>query len=260
MLIALHFTTNSTLAAADVSLADGPFLCPECRERVFLHGFTSAIPYFSHASTTRCVYGSGETSAHRRCKREIYEVLNYAPNATDLALEARIGNVRPDVYAIINDVPVAIEVQLSALQPEEVFRRTEEYARQGIYVLWLIPWKPILNRRDYSPPSFEVWLHEFYFGRVYFWQEALTVIPYHFSQTTMFAATHPWRGSKGLTQHDDYPHPTNGFDRLVRGRPLDLTQDFRGVTRPKQMTPSLQLPEATIWIDRYDDFPRTTAD
>jgi competence protein CoiA len=49
---------------------------------------------------------------------------------------------RPDVFAEIKGVPVAIEVQISSLSVDTIMRRTIEYGRSGIYVLWLLLWTP----------------------------------------------------------------------------------------------------------------------
>jgi hypothetical protein len=55
-----------------------------------------------------------------------------------------------------------------------------EYARKGIYVLWLLQWTPTLNARRYTPRLWEKWIHAAYFGRMYYWIEGLTVASYHF--------------------------------------------------------------------------------
>ena len=68
---------------------------------------------------------------------EIYQALLRQPGVKDVALERPLTSVRPDVSATIHGVPVAIEVQISALSMDTIIHRTQEYARKGIYVLWL---------------------------------------------------------------------------------------------------------------------------
>jgi len=111
---------------------------------------------------------------------EIYEALLRAPNVTKVALERPLESNRPDISAYINCVPVAIEVQISALSMESIIRRTAEYSRKGIYVLWLAQWTPYVDGLRYSPRLWEKWLHAAYFGRVYYWIEELKVASYHF--------------------------------------------------------------------------------
>jgi hypothetical protein len=58
-----------------------------------------------------------------------------------------------DVSARINGIPVAIEVQLSVLSLETVARRTAEYAKKSVFVLWLTQWPPFLDADRYSPEA-----------------------------------------------------------------------------------------------------------
>jgi len=110
----------------------------------------------------------------------IYEALLKEPNVKKVALERSLKTCRPDVSAYINGVPVAIEVQISTLTMETIIRRTTEYARKGIYVLWLLQWTPYLDGTRYSPRLWEKWIHATYFGRVYYWIEGLKIVSYHF--------------------------------------------------------------------------------
>jgi competence protein CoiA len=59
--------------------------------------------------------GEGETEIHRRCKAEIYDTLLRAPHVKDVKLERYLNEIRPDISAYINGVPVAIEAQISNL-------------------------------------------------------------------------------------------------------------------------------------------------
>lgn len=86
-----------------------------------------------------------------------------------MALELPLEEVRPDVSATIKGVPVAIEVQISSLSVETIMRRTIDYHRRGIYVLWLLQWTPALDRPRYAPKIWEKWVHAAYYGRVYYW-------------------------------------------------------------------------------------------
>lgn len=255
MLIAATSTTKVLVSAADALRANGPFLCPECGDRVSLRQGSSNTPHFSHKPTGRCLFGSGETEDHRRCKREIFDALRRSRNATDVELERSFGKVRPDVFARIDGNPVAIEVQISNLTPRAIARRTTEYLRLGIYVLWLLQWTPILNRPDYSPRRFERWLHATYYGRVYFWEKGLSVIPYRFEGTEILVERYRWLDNWGKTHSaGGYRRPSRRFKRAIRGEPLDISRDFRAVTRPAWQGPNLSIPEANLFLDRRRDF------
>jgi competence protein CoiA len=137
-------------------------------------------PHFAHQPPVTCEYGVGESEEHRHCKIAIYEHLVRHPRVTKCEMERNLGTVRPDVSAYIDGVPVAIEVQLSSLSLARISYRTEEYARKGIYVLWLPLYTRALNEELYRPRPWERWLHAAYFGRVYYWLEGQRVIPVHF--------------------------------------------------------------------------------
>jgi len=76
-----------------------------------------------------------------------------------------MGTVRPDVSGFISGIPFAIEVQISALTMEQIVYRTREYAKKGIYVLWLALHKAA-RRKPIQSESVGRWVHAAYFGRV----------------------------------------------------------------------------------------------
>ena len=49
-----------------------------------------------------------------------------------------MGTIRPDIYACMDGIQIAIEVQLSTLTLERIIYRTSEYAKKGIYVSLVI--------------------------------------------------------------------------------------------------------------------------
>ena len=180
MLTAIRISDMAQVIASDATKRTGPFRCPNCKAPLSLRKGTHNLSHFAHKRPITCDYGKGETLAHRRCKLEIYARLRMHPAAREVKLEHHLGAVRPDVFAYILGKPVAIEVQLSTLSPERIATRTTEYTKRGISVLWLMQWTPKLDAHRYSPKRFERWLHAAYYGRVYYWQEGLTIVPYSF--------------------------------------------------------------------------------
>ena len=176
---------NGDGAKVHARLADraaGPFVCFCCRSQVTLRRGAAKAAHFAHRPPVTCEYGQGESDEHRRAKEEIFAHLSRLPHVTKLELERDLREVRPDVSCYVGGVPVAVEVQASSLSVERIARRTEEYARKGVYVLWLPLFTPKLLGELYDPRPWERWLHAAYFGRVYYWAGGLRVRPVHFRE------------------------------------------------------------------------------
>lgn len=169
---------HGSVIASAVSKSDGPFFCIGCGARTMLKQGGIRIPHFSHYPDEGCGYGAGETELHREAKLAIYNALKSCSSVQDLELERPMGAVRPDIYYYDKGVEaeIAIEVQVSSLQPEEIQDRTEEYAEQGIYVLWVSPMNgKLVNGERYSPGHWERYIHEMYLGQVLYWTNDDTV-------------------------------------------------------------------------------------
>lgn len=216
-----------------------PFICPCCSEVVTLRRGGIIAPHFAHKPPVTCEYGTGESEEHRRCKISIYEALLKHPQVRKCEMERDLGAVRPDVSAYINDVPVAIEVQASNLTLEKIARRTEEYARRSIYVLWLPIYEESLKAELYGPRPFERWLHEAYYGRVYYWVEGLKIQPVHFRDYLTWV--------RGLTR--DY-QKLSTKKVPIDGEPLSLQEDFVPFERDAWSRDFIKIPRAKLYIDK----------
>lgn len=179
----------------------------------------------------------------------IYEALLKEPNVKKVALERSLKTCRPDVSAYINGVPVAIEVQISTLTMETIIRRTTEYARKGIYVLWLLQWTPYLDGTRYSPRLWEKWIHATYFGRVYYWIEGLKIVSYHFDPYLKHVPKSRWYGNDG----DEMS--AGGFSKRskrhrspVRGEVLRLAKDFVATQREAWEINGLKIPHGKLFM------------
>ena len=239
MLTAIRQRDALKVGAWEVEKQDKPFLCPCCSQVLTLRRGGIKASHFAHQPPVLCEYGEGESEEHRRCKISIYEALHKDPRVTKCEMERDLGAVRPDVSAYIGGVPVAIEVQASNLSLEKISRRTQEYARRGIYVLWLPIYQEGLRRNLYSPRPFERWLHEAYFGRVYYWLEGLLIQPVHLRDylARVRGATH------------DYEKPS-AKKVPIDGKPALLTEDFMPVERDARTRGFLNIPRAKLFIDK----------
>lgn len=246
MLTAIREFDGRKVGAWEVERSARPFRCPCCSEVVTLRRGGIKAPHFAHQPPVVCEYGTGESEEHRRCKISIYEALLAHPRVAKCEMERDLGAVRPDVSAYIDNVPVAIEVQASNLTLQKIRRRTEEYARRGIYVLWLPIYKESLKQELYSPRPFERWLHEAYFGRVYYWVEGLRIQPVHFRDYLTRV--------RGRT-HD--------YEKLsTRKVPIDgetaiLTEDFVPICRDAWARDFLSVPRTKLFMDRQPSWYAT---
>ena len=239
MMTAIRQLDEQKVGAWEAEREERPFRCPCCAEVVTLRRGRLIAPHFAHKPPVTCEYGTGESEEHRRCKISIYEALLDHPRVAKCEMERDLGAVRPDVSAYINGVPVAIEVQASNLTLEKIRHRTEQYARRGIYVIWLPVYKESLKAGLYSPRPWERWLHEAYFGRVYYWVERLRIQPVHYRDYLTEV-----RGR------------TKDYEKLsTRKVPIDgeaaiLTEDFMPVEREAWSRDFIHIPRARLFVDR----------
>ena len=123
--------------------------------------------------------------------------------------------------------PSPLKSRLSNLSLEDIIRRTKEYTRRGIYVLWLARWKPALDSGRYTPKPWERWLHAAYFGRVYYWLGQTTVVPYHFDPGHVHVPARTWYDPRGKKKSArGYSRRSLRWIRPVRGQTLNLLTDF----------------------------------
>jgi len=192
-----------------------------------------------------------ESEAHKRCKLAIYEALLREPGVKNVRLERPLGTNRPDVSAYINDVPVAIEVQISDLSEETIVHRTIEYARKGIYVLWLAQWTRALDAKRYSPALWEKWVHATYFGQVYYWIEGLTVASYRFERSYRTIPRNTWYSKNGKkVTAGGYSRRSKRYRSAIRGETLNLATDFIPKKRDWWEESKLTIPFAKLYMHR----------
>ncbi|HKS30736.1 MAG TPA: competence protein CoiA family protein [Pyrinomonadaceae bacterium] len=238
MMTAIRQADGRKVGAWEAEREERPFLCPCCSEVVTLRRGGIIAPHFAHKPPVTCEYGTGESEEHRRCKISIFEALIADPRVRKCEMERDLGAVRPDVSAYINDRPVAIEVQASSLSLETIARRTEEYARRGIYVLWLPIYRESLKAELYNPRPFERWLHAAYNGRVYYWVEALRIQPVHFRDYLTKV-----RGRS----HDYEKLSTKKVP--IDGEAVTLTEDFMAVERQSYTRGFINVPQSKLFMD-----------
>lgn len=251
MLCAKRKLNGEIVTAYLASKAYAPFLCPECGDQVVLKTGKVRVNYFAHSNPIACRDEAGESEDHRQCKMQIYEALRRTPGVEKAALERPLGTNRPDVSAYINGVPVAIEVQISSLSLQTITYRTMEYARKGIYVLWLLPWTPALTNKRYTPKLWEKWIHAAYFGRVYFWIEGLTVVSYRFEPSLKSVPRKSWHTKNGkIMKTAGYSRRLKRYRTPIRGETLNLIKDFVPKERDWWEGNDLTIPFGKLFISK----------
>ncbi len=250
MLSARRKSDGQTVNAYFESKANAPFYCLVCNDPVVLKAGKNKINHFAHANLA-CEFAEGESDAHRKCKIEIYEALRRLPNVRDAALERPLDTVRPDVSAYINGVKVAIEVQISSLSVETIMRRTIDYHRKGIYVLWLLQWTPKLDQERYTPKLWEKWIHSCYFGRVYYWKEGLDVVSYHFDASFKTVPKKSWHSKDGKKMTGGgYSVRAKRNRTAIRGQTFNLATDFVPQQRYWWEGNGVKVPDAKLFMQR----------
>lgn len=189
MLTSIVKETKEKVLASEVSKAHGPFECPDCLGQMFLVKGFQKKHHFRHKSLTpNCSYADyerGESELHQNVKESIYKALR--EEGIESELEKRLvgddGKVNiADVWAVINNQQVAIEIQRSNLTVEQIEERTKRYAEKNIAVIWIIPEKPTYF---ITLKSYVIWLQLVQGGFVYYYDEGLTLEKIHYEENEM---------------------------------------------------------------------------
>lgn len=249
MFLARRVSDGQTVAAYDEFKRNGPFRCLQCNEEVILKSGRSKVNHFAHANPLACDRALNESEQHRTCKLEIYRALQNQPGVTDLALERPFEHFRPDIYAAIRGTPVAIEIQISSISVEAIRARTIAYHQKGIYVLWILIWKPELDRVRYTPTVWEKWIHALYFGRVFYWLHGLEVAEYRFNPALKFVPKKTWIGQDGkLRKAGGYVERSVRFRTPLKRATLHLLSDFGPAQRLWWEGGGVKVPDAKLFV------------
>lgn len=241
--------SDETVMAWEITREDGPFFCPECEEEVILKKGFIILPHFAHYPEASCSYGTGESEQHRRAKYEIYEALKAHPDVNYLRVERYLKEVRPDVSFLWQGKwRVAIEMQISAISPEEIAHRTRWYAAKNIWVLWITPYHNTMScLTPYNTQVWERYLHALYFGRVYYWLGGTQVLPVHFKPYVLDSKLELYYDEddqkEKLRLKDIYSPVLRDLDP---GEEVAIT-DFQPVKRKAMHLGKFDLPDAQLW-------------
>jgi len=121
---------------------------PKCGKTLIHHRSKAGlrIGHFAHKAGYADCPVRGEKLIHVRTKLDIYEYIRDGWGNSLEFIEPEFyiadGTIRPDVYLKTKSgTRIGIEVQASELTLDEIRRRTMKYHREGVYVLWVLPFK-----------------------------------------------------------------------------------------------------------------------
>jgi competence protein CoiA len=253
MLTALRCHDTEKVLARECDRSSGPFMCPACGTEALLIKGRLRIHHFRHRpEAIRCRRASGESAEHLACKDAIHTALRSCANVGDLELERPIGRNIADVYALIGGVPVAVEIQRSAIAIHELVARTLEYHRQGVFVLWVgLPCEE-LAFSDYSPRAWERWCHAMYGGRVYYWIEGQTVLPVHFDRCRVKTPAYEQRDVQGrVTVLGGGSRWSKTLRSPNHGPRVRIADQFRPAVRREWTGGAFDLPRCSLYLDTH---------
>lgn len=258
MLTALS-NQNRPCYAWEAENTDGPFICKECRKEVTLRKGPVRIHHFAHKPPVTCQCGKGETELHHIAKKAIFEALKNNPNCSYCELEYKINDIIPDVYAVINNVPVAIEVQRSKMNLQDVYDRTVARHKNGLSVIWIVPSMDLLKIfREHElnmsrVPKWMAALHTLAYGRIYVWSgDGDSVIPVHFKKVYRHIPYDEFHDSEGEYRY------VGEYDRLYRDRKVVIPApqgsicigtNFHASNIKEFSTKTYKVPACSIWHD-----------
>lgn len=263
--VANNLNTHQSCYANEVTKKDGPFYCPECFSDAVIRKCTVKRDHFAHKTRLSPIIGKWESELHKKCKDEICQELstlfpegNWCTERPIPANEKhKIPLLIPDISGRINGVPIAIEIQTSALTIPKLVKKTVAYSKRKISVLWLVPLREELGELPFRPRLYERYLHSMYFGRTYYWfpGNGIKLNPVHYSPAKRFIEYSEWFDENG-----DHQEAGNyeKFYKIIKhpkyGPTVNIAEHFSHNLR-KEFIPKnerLLVPECTLWMDGLD--------
>ncbi|NBG64522.1 competence protein CoiA family protein [Acidiluteibacter ferrifornacis] len=148
MLTSIRYSDNKKVLGAEIIKdKSAKYSCEYCKKETIHHKSESQvrIGHFKHKQgASHCPNQTKETQWHFKTK---YDILAYITNGwgnklKHIEVEKWICNnsIRSDLYIETSKNKIAIEVQASILTASEIKRRTDKYYKNGIAVMWILPY------------------------------------------------------------------------------------------------------------------------
>jgi competence CoiA-like predicted nuclease len=252
---------NQWVTGVDIKPTGGPFSCPNCGEQVFFRMPKDRVWHFYHQSHQRCGYENEESPIHYDCKVKMYRSLCMHPKVSYCMPEYTIRKRRADIYAVINNYPVAIEIQNSDISRQEIQAKFEVYTAASVSCLYLLPHS--LPQGDLQAVEWKRYLHAMYMQNLYYWS------PSGILQDSQIVMDNARVRIVHLANYKNYPIP--GFwteKHWVQPRPvIDNMQsvsicDFAPLMRHHDdiMSRYLGITDAMLWHHQLGDWWNNISD
>lgn len=240
---------NEQVIARDAAKGSKGFICSCCKDEVVLVKGRLVTHHFRHKPPKVCSYGNGESEIHHRSKLELYDSLMNNTSCANVCVEKDFGFSRADVYAEINGVRVAVELQKSNLSIDDLIRRTENYKKLNISVLWLlVGLKDLDYKGRYSPSQWERWFHTAYFGKMYRYLEGSKVAKINLLPCEIYVDDYY---SEDVGYVGGYSKVSKRYKYLsICDEELDITTDFHKSYRKRFVTRGIEVPESLLYMSK----------
>ncbi|AXY33944.1 competence protein CoiA [Yersinia pseudotuberculosis] len=230
---------NEKIIIARDAQKPGVFRCPECDAPVTLRKGKIVAHHFAHKPPITCSYGKGESAEHHRVKLEIFDTLNNHPDAGEVELEKSFGPVRADVSARLDGRRVAFEIQRSAIDFDELHRRTVAYYQLGVSVAWILLPREDLSKGRLSPRKWEIWTHAANMGEAYYWVGNGLVQPITFKKYDIDVPSTDFGGG--------YSYPSKRYRTPVRKELSHIVDSFTHSMAAPWCRLPYDLPRRRLW-------------
>lgn len=217
------------------------YWCPNCKDGVVLKKGRIVAHHFAHKPPVKCIWGKGETHAHREAKRLFQE--EFIRRGLRAEVEHEVASLPDDRRA---DVVVwspggerfALELQHTPIDYENLEHRTRSYIRAGVRVVW-VPFLrpkmfeeavPIGPKKDgdfliekYAARPLEKWVHGFNFGEYWMYDPSRKALwKAKLAKHEIHAKVSVWYDADGNENH------TGGYTKTSkRWRELTLWGPYR---------------------------------
>lgn len=109
------------------------YFCPHCQQVVRLKAGKMVAHHFYHLTKCSCDYSS-ESIDHINMKNDVIHFLKDYPFGTEVSV---IPDRRADVVIYQENQPYVIECQASPITIREWQKRTLDYSKHGVFVVWI---------------------------------------------------------------------------------------------------------------------------
>jgi competence protein CoiA len=193
------------------------FICPTCSNEVELKIGTIITAHFAHKKLTGCTMkGEAETQYHMRGKIDLFEWLQKQSMLTDVQLEPYISTIkqRPDILFSDGNQSVPIEFQCSTIDSNLLKKRSLQYRKLDMRVLWILGAKSLKRT---GTMSFQLSPFQWLFARSASFGDPLTLYSYC-PDVKSFIILHtiiPFSPRSVITNHSKYPIHSISYHSLV---------------------------------------------